>query len=96
MNTNHKAGRTPDAAGRRTEPTARTSAPTARRTDPAARLLLTVEEAAEMLNIGRTLAYALVSAGELPSVTLGRLRRIPAASLRTWVEGLPVTPPPAD
>ena len=89
MNTTHGPGRTPEPAGR-------TSVPASRRTDPAARLLLTVEEAAEMLGIGRTLAYALVSAGELPSVTLGRLRRIPTASLRTWVEGLPVTRPPAD
>ena len=89
MNTTHDPGRT-------TEPATRGSGPASRRTDPGARLLLTVDEAAEMLSIGRTLAYALVSAGELPSVTLGRLRRIPTASLRTWVEGLPTTPPPAD
>ena len=89
MNSTHNAGRT-------YEPANRASGPAGRCTDPGARLLLTVEEAAEMLGIGRTLAYALVSAGELPSVTLGRLRRIPTASLRTWVEDLPTTPPPAD
>jgi hypothetical protein len=33
-------------------------------TPPAAKLLLTVEEAAEHLAFGRTLAYALVAAGE--------------------------------
>lgn len=87
MNSMHDAGRTDGVAARVTEPATR-------RTEPAARLLLTVEEAAEMLGIGRTLAYALVSAGELPSVTLGRLRRIPVAGLRTWVDNLPATRPP--
>lgn len=41
-----------------------------------ARVLLTVEEAAEQLHIGKTKTYALVKAGELESVLIGRLRRI--------------------
>ena len=36
------------------------------------RLTLTVEEAAELLGISRTLAYELVTRRELPSVRLGR------------------------
>lgn len=40
------------------------------------RVLLTVEEAAERLNIGKTKAYALVKSKELVSVNIGRLRRI--------------------
>ena len=36
------------------------------------RLLLRVEEAAHLLAISRTKAYALVATGELPSVTIGR------------------------
>jgi len=45
------------------------------------RLVLTVEEAAERLGIGRTLMYALVTSGEVESVRIGRLRRIPADAL---------------
>jgi excisionase family DNA binding protein len=40
------------------------------------RVLLTVEEAAERLHIGKTKTYALVKAGEIESVLIGRLRRI--------------------
>ena len=50
------------------------------------RLLLTVAEAGEALGIGRTLCYELVLKGELPSVKLGRARRVPVASLQAWVE----------
>ena len=45
------------------------------------RLVLTVEEAAECLGIGRTLMYALITAGEVESVRIGRLRRVPADAL---------------
>lgn len=41
-------------------------------------LVLTIEQAAERLGIGRSLMYALVMSGEVESVTIGRLRRIPA------------------
>ena len=51
-------------------------------------LLLTVEQAAERLGIGRTLAYALVSAGEIESVQIGRLRRIPADALPAFLDRL--------
>ncbi len=45
---------------------------------------VSVEEAAELLGIGRTLAYRLAAAGELPVpvVRIGRKLRIPAAPLR--------------
>jgi len=45
------------------------------------RLLLTVEEAAVRLGIGRTLAYALVKSGDVESVQIGRLRRVPFDAL---------------
>ncbi|MGH3782967.1 MAG: excisionase family DNA-binding protein [Pseudonocardiaceae bacterium] len=41
-----------------------------------ARVLLTVEEAAERLHIGKTKTYALVKAGDIESVLIGRLRRV--------------------
>ncbi|CAM5469227.1 helix-turn-helix domain-containing protein [Streptomyces viridifaciens] len=46
---------------------------------------LTVEEAARRLGIGRTTMYALVASGEVPSVTIGRLRRVPAEALKEYV-----------
>jgi excisionase family DNA binding protein len=50
------------------------------------RLLLTVEEAARRLGIGRTLAWQLVRDGQLPSVRLGRLVRVPARALEDWLK----------
>ena len=49
------------------------------------RLTLTVEQAAQRLGIGRSLAYGMVARGELPSVKLGRLRRVPVAALEDWL-----------
>ncbi len=49
------------------------------------RLLLTVEEAARRLGIGRSLAWRLVRRGDLPSVRLGRLVRIPDRALKDWI-----------
>lgn len=39
--------------------------------------VLTVEEAAELLRIGRSAAYAAVKAGEIPSIKVGRSLRVP-------------------
>ncbi|MFE2106576.1 helix-turn-helix domain-containing protein [Kitasatospora sp. NPDC059463] len=46
---------------------------------------LTVEEAARRLGVGRTTMYGLVSSGEVPSVMIGRLRRIPAQALSDYI-----------
>lgn len=53
-------------------------------TEPEARLL-TVEEAALRLSIGRTKMFTLVSSGEVESVTIGRSRRVPAECLDEYV-----------
>ena len=50
------------------------------------RLLITVEEAARRLGIGRSLAWRLVRSGELPSVRLGRLVRVPERNLHVWLD----------
>jgi excisionase family DNA binding protein len=50
--------------------------------------LLRVEEAAEWLGLGRTKAYELVYRGVLPSVTIGRSRRVPFAALQAFVDRL--------
>jgi excisionase family DNA binding protein len=52
------------------------------------KLLLTVEEAAHRLGIGRTVMYRLVSTGAVESVTLGRLRRVPSECLNDFVSAL--------
>jgi excisionase family DNA binding protein len=51
-------------------------------------LLLTVEEAARRLSIGRTLTYALIASGELASVPVGRLRRVPTEALSEYITHL--------
>jgi excisionase family DNA binding protein len=58
-------------------------------------VLLTVEEAAELLRLGRTTVYALIKSGELASVPVGRLRRIRPADLAAYANSLtPTTPLP--
>lgn len=46
---------------------------------------LTVEEAARRLGIGRTTMYALIASGEVSSVLIGRLRRVPAEALAAYL-----------
>jgi excisionase family DNA binding protein len=50
--------------------------------------LLTVEEAARRLGIGRTLCFRLIRSGELESITLGHLRRVPADAVHEYVARL--------
>lgn len=52
------------------------------------RVLLTAEEAAERLAVGRTAVYALLKSGQLESVRIGRLRRIPAEAVENYVQRL--------
>jgi excisionase family DNA binding protein len=56
------------------------------------KLLLTVEEAAQSLGIGRTLMYALISSGEVLSVRVGRLRRLRPADLESYAASLATAP----
>lgn len=55
------------------------------------RVLLTVEDAAEQLSISRTRMYALIKNGDVTSVRIGRLRRIPAAELDAFAARLLAT-----
>ncbi|MPZ51038.1 MAG: helix-turn-helix domain-containing protein [Dehalococcoidia bacterium] len=52
------------------------------------KLLLTIDEAAQRLGIGRSHAYVYVMKGEIESVKLGRSRRVPATALENFVEKL--------
>ncbi len=52
------------------------------------RLLLTPEEAADALGIGRTHLYRLLTRQQLYSIKLGSARRIPIKALHEFVDGL--------
>ncbi len=52
------------------------------------RTLLTVDEAAARLGIGRSHAYEYVLRGEIRSVKIGRSRRIAVVDLDAFVERL--------
>lgn len=53
--------------------------------DPAC-VLLTVEEAARRLGVGRSTMYGLLSRGEIESIQIGHLRRIPVDAVGTFVD----------
>lgn len=54
-------------------------------TSDAPLVALTVEEAARRLGVGRTTMYALIASGEVRSVLIGRLRRVPVEALDTYL-----------
>lgn len=64
---------------------------TADNQDHGPRLLLTVEAAAAQLSISRTRMYALLKSGDVTSVRVGRLRRIPATALEVFAAQLHAT-----
>ena len=49
------------------------------------KLLLRPEDAAEVLSIGRSAIYELMKPGELPSVKIGRSRRITVAAVEEFL-----------
>jgi excisionase family DNA binding protein len=51
-------------------------------------LLVTLDDAAAMLSISRRSAQSLIYSGELPSVKVGRSRRIAAVDLQAYVARL--------
>jgi excisionase family DNA binding protein len=57
-------------------------------------LLLTPEEAATALRIGRTTVYALMRAGDLRPVHIGRSCRLSRAELQRYVDRLESPAPP--
>lgn len=53
-----------------------------------ARVLLSVEAAAELLSVSRTRIYALIKDGQIVSVRVGRLRRVPTSALTEFTARL--------
>lgn len=65
-------------------------------TTPDNRVVLTIEQAAERLGIGRTTMYALIKTGQIRTVTIGRLRRVPTFCLDEYVQKLLSNPTQLD
>ena len=51
------------------------------------REVLKVEEAAALMRVTKNTAYELIAKGEIPSVRLGRLIRVPRRALLAMLEG---------
>lgn len=49
-------------------------------------LLVKVEEAARLCRISRSQMYELMAAGVVPSLSIGRSRRIPLDRLQAWID----------
>lgn len=52
------------------------------------KLLVSPEEAAELLGVARSTIYDLMRLRLLPSVKVGRYRRVPVSKLREFVDHL--------
>ena len=50
------------------------------------KLLMTPEEAAKTLSVGRDRVFQLIASGELKSIKIGKSRRIPVNALRDYIE----------
>lgn len=51
-------------------------------------LLLTPEQAAHELSIGRSRLFELIGSGEIRSVKIGRSRRIPQSELARYIDSM--------
>ena len=52
------------------------------------RLLVSPEEAASMLSVARSTVYVLMASGELPSVKIGKSRRLRVEDIEEYVDRL--------
>jgi len=57
-----------------------------RGTRPVEPLLLRAGEVARLLGLGRSSVFALLAAGELPVVRIGRCVRVPRIALERWID----------
>jgi excisionase family DNA binding protein len=55
-------------------------------TTSSARDVMSPEQLADYLGCGRTHAYAILKAGDIPSFTMGRLRRVRRVDVDRYVE----------
>jgi excisionase family DNA binding protein len=52
------------------------------------RVMLTPEQAADAIGVGRTTLFALIKSGDIDSVRIGHLRRIPADAIEAYAQRL--------
>ena len=62
---------------------------------PDQHLVFSVEAAGELLSLSRTRMFALIKSGEIRSIRVGRLRRIPADALAEYVAHIVAAQSPA-
>jgi excisionase family DNA binding protein len=55
------------------------------RTTTGSSLLLTIPQAQDKFQVGRTTIYRMIQTGELPTVRIGRSVRIPRTALDEWL-----------
>jgi excisionase family DNA binding protein len=49
-------------------------------------LLLKAGQVAQLLGLGRSTVFALLAAGELPVIRIGRSVRVPRVALERWID----------
>ena len=49
-------------------------------------VLLTVEQVCRIINLGRSKTYELIAANLIPSISIGRSRRVLRQDLMAWIE----------
>jgi excisionase family DNA binding protein len=49
------------------------------------KVLLTIDEAAKAMSVGRTLLYDLLMRKEIASIKVGRVRRVPRAAIDEYI-----------
>jgi excisionase family DNA binding protein len=50
----------------------------------AEKILISPDEGCIALGVGRSTMFKMLASGEIPSIKVGRLRRIPVESLQEW------------
>lgn len=53
---------------------------------PVDRLMLRPTEVAESIGVSRSKVYELINSGEIPSMMVGKTRRVPLDRLREWMD----------
>lgn len=59
-----------------------------------ASLVMTVPEAGRKLGLGRCASYQAAARGEIPTIRIGKLLKVPTAAFNRMLEGQPLNPEP--
>ena len=50
------------------------------------KILLSPDETCEVIGVKRSTLFKMLETGDIPSIKIGRLRRIPVEGIRQWVQ----------